>query len=314
MGEEISNTVAAAWGLTVMCAMDMYRVNVNDLTPEPAALLKKSGWETRAYIIGKDHLPFKKGPLLIAQNEVCYGYVAERNGTWAAVIRGTDGLIEWIEDAEFLPALYSPQIKLPPGPPNAKVEQGFWSIYDTMQLTKLSGERLGDLAGEIAKLVPAGSKITVVGHSLGAALATYLALDLARGVLGERVSACLFASPHPGNQDFALYFDKTVANYRLLNYALDVVPRVPLGPDYAPLPKRTVIQPTTAEASIKLDVGCNHHVICYCAMLDYEETKSATTPVPAGEESSATCIVGPEVGRPSLAKLLLSAVGGMVPV
>ena len=314
MGEEISNTVAAAWGLMAMCAMDMYRVNVNNLAPAPADLLKKDGWQIRAYIIGKDHLPFKKGPLLIAEHEVCYGYVAERNGIWTAVIRGTDGLIEWIEDAEFLPALYMSQIKLPPGPQNAKVEQGFWSIYSTMQLTSPTGERLGDLANEIAKLVPGGDKITAVGHSLGAALATYLALDLARGPLGARVSACLFASPHPGNQDFVLYFDRTVANYRLLNYALDVVPRVPLGPDYAPLPKRTVIQPTTAEASIKLDVECNHHVICYCAMLDYEETKDATTPVPAGEEGSASCVVGPEVGRPSLAKLLLSAVGGVVPV
>jgi hypothetical protein len=75
-----------------------------------------------------------------------------------------------------------------------------------------------------------------------------------------------------------------------------------------------VIQPATAEANIRVNIGCNHHVICYCAMLDYEGTTQATTPVPAGEEGSATCILGPETGSPSLAKRLVSDLAGVVPV
>ena len=49
-------------------------------------------------------------------------------------------------------------------------------------------------------------------------------------------------------------------------------------------------------------------------MLDYEGTMKATTPVPAGEEDSATCILGPETGNPSLAKQLVSDFAGIVPV
>jgi triacylglycerol lipase len=128
------------------------------------------------------------------------------------------------------------------------------------------------------------------------------------------VSACLFASPHTGNQAFVQLFDQTIVDYRLFNYILDIVPRVPLGLDYSPLPRRTVMQPATAEASIRVNVGCNHHVICYCAMLDYEGTIEATTPVPAGEEGSAACILGPETGSPSLAKRLVSDLAGVVPV
>jgi hypothetical protein len=132
--------------------------------------------------------------------------------------------------------------------------------------------------------------------------------------LCERVSTCLFASPQTGNKSFVDLFDQTIADYRLFNYILDIVPRVPLGFGYMPLSRRTVIMPTTAEATIRVNAGCNHHVICYCAMLDYEGTIKATTPVPPGEAGSASCILGPETGNPSLAKRLVSDLAGFVPV
>jgi hypothetical protein len=154
----------------------------------------------------------------------------------------------------------------------------------------------------------------VTGHSLGGPLATYLTLDLARGALGNRASGCFFASPHPGNQTFATYFDQTVQTYRVFNYILDIVPRVPSGPDYTHLPKRTILRPSTAEASINLGVGCNHHVICYSAMLDYEQAKPFVDNPPLVEKDSAACVLGPEVGRPTLAKLLLTGIGDVFPV
>jgi hypothetical protein len=315
---DISNSVAAQYGILVMHAMDMYRVNIKNVTPPPPQRLKDDGWELLGYILGDDHLPFKKGPIQVGGQPVCYGYIAQRAGELSVAIRGTDGLIEWLEDAEFLPAIYAPKISLPPGPPDAQVEQGFWSIFDSMTLTGPKGDDLGRLSAgitAIAKTRPGINDITVAGHSLGGPLATYLTLELARGELGNRVSGCFFASPHPGNQAFASFFDKTVKNYRVFNYVLDIVPRVPFGPDYVPLPKRTILRPSTAEASIKLEIGCNHHVVCYCSMLDYEGTQDVLTPnAPPGEEGSATCILGPEVGRASLAKLLLTGIGDVVQV
>lgn len=194
------------------------------------------------------------------------------------------------------------------------VEEGFWTLYQSMQLIDPAGAAVGDLASAVIAAAGTTAAVTVIGHSLGSALATYLALDLSRGGLGGRVSACLFASPRTGNQGFVDLFDQTISDYRLFNYILDLVPRVPLGLGYVPLPRRTVIQPQTAEASIRVSIDCNHHVICYCAMLDYEGTEQATTPVPAGEESSAACVLGPETGNPSLAKQLVSDLAGLVPV
>jgi hypothetical protein len=42
----------------------------------------------------------------------------------------------------------------------------------------------------------------------------------------------MVASPHTGNQSFVDLFDQTIADYRLFNYILDIVPRVPLGSRY----------------------------------------------------------------------------------
>jgi triacylglycerol lipase len=309
-----TNTVAAAYGLLAMNAMDMYRVATGALTPPAAPGLAAAGWTILAYIAGNDSL-LRAGQLQLDGQTVYYGFLAKRApGELVAVIRGTDGFVEWVEDGEFLPIPYVPKIALPPGSGLALVEQGFWTLYQSMQLISPAGATIGALAPAIAGMAGAAGSMTVVGHSLGAALATYLAVDLARGPLGKCVSACLFASPRTGNQDFVELFDRAVSDYRLFNYVLDIVPRVPLGLGYLPLPRRSVIQPTTAEATIRVSIDCNHHVICYCAMLDYEGTMRSTTPVPAGEEDSAACILGPETGLPSLAKQLFSDLAGVVPV
>jgi hypothetical protein len=312
-----TNTTAAAYGLLVMHAMDMYRTQPASPTPAPAAGLIASDWTIAAYITGTDTLLPRgiKGPLQLTGTTVCYGYVAtDAAGGMVVAIRGTDGFVEWVEDGEFVPIPYAPPTPFPAGQPATTVEQGFWGVYASLRLVEPSGAPLGSLAPAIVTLAGGAGPVTVVGHSLGSALATYLTLDLARSSLGARVAACLFASPHTGNQGFVTLFDESVADYRLFNYILDIVPRVPLGLGYQPLPRRTVIQPAGAEAVIKLDIGCNHHVICYCAMLDYEGTMAATTPVPAGEEDSAACIIGPETGNPSLAKDLVAALAGAVPV
>lgn len=301
---DISNATAARCGLMCMHAMDAYRVDTANLAPPLAAALVDQGWQLLGHIIGKDRLPLGPDPGV----QVCYGYLA-RNGTEVvAAFRGTDHYREWVTDAVFFPAAYAPLIQPPVAPPGGMVEGGFWSVYKSMTLVPVGGTP-GALANTVAGLVPDGCTVMVVGHSLGAPLGNYLALELARGALGDRASGCFFASPRPGNAAFAEYFDKTVASYRVFDYILDLVPQVPAGPDYTPLPRRTIIRPATAESIIELGLGCNHHVICYSAMLDYELTAPFVAAPPPGEAGSASCVLGPEAGRQSLAKLLLAGIG-----
>ena len=70
----------------------------------------------------------------------------------------------------------------------------------------------------------------------------------------------------------------------------------------ATLPNATVIQPSTAQAGIHLDILCNHHVICYCAMIDYNDTMAA--PTTAEDASCKSCILGPTSTMPESAKAI----------
>ena len=177
--------------------------------------------------------------------------------------------------------------------PAFMVEQGFWNIYQTMSLADpTTGLTTHQNAAEgVAQLVGI-STLVVVGHSLGSALATYFTDDLADR-LGSRVSACLFASPRTGDSAWASLFAATVKDYRLFNYTLDIVTHVPtLG--YATLPNATVIQPSIGAGRGALGhVLCDHHVICYWAMIDYKDTMAA--PTTAQDASCKSCILGPAV-------------------
>ncbi len=309
MTTEISNHQAAEYGIMVMHAMDMYRVDVRSLDPKLPQPALNAGWVLLGHVIGTDHL-IDKNRVSKFDQTVCYGYVARREKEVVVAIRGTDQFVEWIEDAKFIPDLYAPLEKLPAAPPGIKVEQGFWSIYQTMRFRRADSTQEEILHTAVAAQVGPQDTVAVTGHSLGAPLATYLTIELARGnKLNSQLSGCFFASPHPGNHAFATYFDHTVDSYRVFNYILDVVPRVPIGPDYTHLPRRTVLRPSTAQASITMRVGCNHHVICYSAMLDYEVAKPFKDNPPPGEEGSAVCVIGPEIGRPTLSKLLMSGLG-----
>jgi triacylglycerol lipase len=134
--------------------------------------------------------------------------------------------------------------------------------------------------------------LTICGHSLGSAIATYLSFDVAK-LVGAQASACLFASPRTSDVAWTTASATTVTTCRLLNYILDVVPYVPDAPpafQYSTLASAEIILPSAAQAEVRFDVVCDHNVICYCAMIDYADTKARAS---AQDAASWRCIVGP---------------------
>lgn len=263
-----SSTDLAKLALLAMFAEDMHRVadsvdkkRVPDIDERLSA-----DWDVQAFLIASDTIfppPGVKLPIEIKKEDpIYYGYVAKNRigpAQFVVAVRGTEGIAEWIIDGQFLWVN---------GPDATKVEHGFWSIYNSMALVLLDGsQRNAEAAQGIRELVGA-APVTVIGHSLGSSLATYLSYDLAQQ-LGEQVQACMFASPRTGDQAWADLYHRTVRDYRVVNYILDVVPHLPTRPGYATLQNVLILAPSTADAAIRIDVRCNHHVICYCAMLDY---------------------------------------------
>jgi triacylglycerol lipase len=256
----LTTTQAAELGLLVNYAMDQYLADPTSLAPAPDPRLSPK-WRVLGYITATDCL-FRAGQTAALGDTVCYGYLAQiidKPDVYVAAIRGTNGILEWIEDAQFLSV---------PHPTAGRVEQGFYGVYRSMQYRPIGGEILPAARG-ISNAVGKGSLI-VLGHSLGSALATYLTFDLAhQGKLGARVQGCFYASPRPGDADFAKAFDERVQTYALWNYELDVVPRVPFGPDYMDLPKVSWIETSSAQARIRFDFDCHHHILCYAALLSW---------------------------------------------
>ncbi|NGQ95161.1 lipase family protein [Brevibacillus sp. SYP-B805] len=72
-------------------------------------------------------------------------------------------------------------------------------------------------------------KVVITGHSMGAALATLCALDVAANTRFSRPTVCTFGSPRVGSPRFARVFNNRVGrSIRIVN-AYDVVPRLPPG-------------------------------------------------------------------------------------
>lgn len=297
----ITDQQAIPYGWLALCAEDMYSDGA--LNPPPDARIAKSGWSILGILTAMDALipvagaPNRKLAVDLGKR-VFYGFLARSQSDPAqhvVAIRGTEGIVEWAIDAEFAPIPH-------PAFPQAQVEQGFWGVYQTMSLADpATGATTHQSAAEGVAALVGGGGVVVAGHSLGAALATYFASALALR-MPNRVRACLFASPRTGDAAWTAIFDQHVADYRLFNYLLDIVPHVPVGIGYSTLSKATVIEPANAQAGISLDLFCNHHLVDYCAMIDYAQEQAAELSRP--DASADKCILGPADKVPETAKAL----------
>ena len=145
----LSHSEAVPFGLLAMFAEDMYDAAPGTLAPPADIRIAAAGWKVVAYVTAQDVIiPPKASPdqtlHINHSSRVFYGYVAQNVAdptSYLAAIRGTQGIIEWLIDADFIPIPH-------PRYPNARVEQGFWSIYQTMSLADLAGVTTSQNAAE----------------------------------------------------------------------------------------------------------------------------------------------------------------------
>jgi triacylglycerol lipase len=212
------------------------------VAPDPRLAPK---WTVVGTLTGTDAL-MRLGRHKIGARKVFYGWRLQiQGGHTVLAIRGTGTKLEWLIDCAFAPRAAHPVA--------GRVESGFWDVFTSL---RLDGKPLTSIA--------AGEPITVVGHSLGAALATYAALELARA--GAKVRGVFVASPHPGDAEFCKAFGAAVPDHVMYRNVADLVPRVPFWFGYSSVPN--VVTLSAAGIGFKITGGPagQHHVLSYVAL------------------------------------------------
>jgi len=241
---------------------------------------------------------------------------------YLVTIRGTESGPEWAQNVVATPdvlhgmtlALIS-QLTQKGGnakahPDGGFVPAGFYGIYEAMTMGSAATvsppaaatgitQKIGSLQQASHRTV-GDACVTVVGHSLGAAVAAYLSYDLAKSSGFAQVNAYLLATPHPGDQIYAGHFSSTGVNCVSVAYERDLVPTVPPPPLYVSLAETITIRVNgsplaqneiTASAVIGDSIGGNHHAVCYAAMLSSTIAKNIACY--ALDQSCVDCIQSP---------------------
>lgn len=180
-----------------------------------------------------------------------FGLVAWNAATNTALIafRGTVTVWDWIDDIDALTVPYLPVAGA------GLVHMGFQLVYEHVR---------AQVAPLLANGCKGAQRILVTGHSLGGALAVLSSFDIAKNLVTNVVPELYtLAGPRTAAPDFADNFDKLIpACYRVVNF-MDVVPQVPLPPQY-----KHVGQEELVHGGFKpLDITYAHHLTTYLAGL-----------------------------------------------
>lgn len=248
-------------GTLALIAEDMYG-DPNNTAPPFDERIYGLGYVSAGYLTAVDAI-FRDSKLAweIGGERRFYGVILrgpDKPDEITVVIRGTEGAIEWAIDAEC-------ELMSPFEDRAQQVESGFYGLYQTMRFTVQSDTKTELDFSAFAKYFEPES-VTVIGHSLGAAMACYCAHELAGLLAPVPVALRAFAPPRPGNAAYVAALASAVPDCKAFVYEPDIVPDVPpvaLGYTSAPgivqLDKSREIEDSTL---------CNHHALSYVHLLD----------------------------------------------
>lgn len=161
--------------------------------------------------------------------ELMFGFVAqESNGDYIVAIRCTETKLDIVHDLLFG--------QIPNPIRNAHltfVSAGFSAVYQSLKVIEPESRytKLKDFLDTLC--AGTTSKVTLVGHSLGAALVTLLGLDLALNTASPHSpTVYTFGSPRVGDPLFAKLYNKKVPNSYRVAEKWDLVTKVPIIPAY----------------------------------------------------------------------------------
>ncbi len=219
-----------------------------------------SRWKILQWINGNDAV--LNAQKLGLGEEVMYGILAvDKNNpsSFVLFIRGTESIVEWAEDLEFL-LVDNEEMR-------ASVEDGFFSVFASLTI---EGIPLRDWIRQNLLKID-GVKITITCHSLGSAVGCYAAALVSKDAMEAKqspVRLMAFACPRPGDIKFAAFMaDHVASNSRVYNYERDIVPKLPPFDDFSNPPSVVILKVDPA-VNIPDNPVSNHLLAAYEALLD----------------------------------------------
>lgn len=206
-----------------------------------------------------------------ADDEVSIGLICQedKTGDVAIAIRGTEGWLEWIHDADFF------QVPCPFLAGAGHTEDGFTAMYESLRTgATLGSPTVVDALATLAFPQAVGS-VTICGYSLGGALATLLALDVAANTAFTNPAVYTYGSPRTGDSLFAGTFDQVVKNSWRVANRVDIVPALPppLGYEHVLNPVELIpvrLVPLPPKVLVKYTVSCEHSLATYLYLLSLQ--------------------------------------------
>ncbi|EFA83427.1 hypothetical protein PPL_03573 [Heterostelium album PN500] len=164
------------------------------------------------------NFPHATNAKVIQNNETSTrGIITTYNNTVYVAFRGSVSTTDWIENFEFFHVDY-------PNVTDAKVHYGFYHSW-----LSVSEEIYAGIVDSL-KQCPDCNKITVLGHSYGAAVSTFCTVSVVNWFPNINVYSMTIGSPRVGNDVFAQYYNSIHRNnWRIVNQQ-DPVPHLP--PEY----------------------------------------------------------------------------------
>jgi len=141
-------------------------------------------------------------------------YVGHTGNTIVVAFRGSKSAENWAANLDFAKVSY-PEVA------GAKVHKGFYTTYTAIKATIFS-----HIASAAASCTTCNA-ITVVGHSLGGALGTLTAFDIASAYPNYALALWTTGSPRVGDATFANAFNAKVPNSQRMVANNDEVPHLP---------------------------------------------------------------------------------------
>ncbi|KAL4291625.1 hypothetical protein GQ457_14G006100 [Hibiscus cannabinus] len=223
------------YGERVGAVGDLY----DDKTKKPSASVSKENFFEKACLIKGNKFKYAVTHFLYAES-AWFGYVAVAPDDGKAVLGRRDILVAWRgtkTDSEWIKNSNCTQKRATElfGPTtNAMVHTGFLSLY-----TDARKQVLDAVSELVNKYQNEEISITVTGYSLGAALATLTAMDIAANKRNKSfmVTAFVYGGPRVGNTGLKEEFRKLSAAagglhlLRIQNY-WDTVPQLPTNSAY----------------------------------------------------------------------------------